>query len=162
MKMKFDLDFYNGYTDSLNNYAGIFKRLTAKTFKHLNITGYYLVEVNLIDSAEIQDVNKEYRGIDAPTDVISFALRDKVVGEVNIIQDNDTPILLGSILIAVDVAMNQAEQYNHDLRRELKFLYLHGLLHLLGYDHNNEEEEKKMFGLQDEILGKRKEKNNEQ
>ncbi|NCA96345.1 MAG: rRNA maturation RNase YbeY, partial [Methanomicrobia archaeon] len=106
-----------------------------------------------VDNDTIHQINRDYRHIDRPTDVISFAFNDEVEGEVHI-QGAQT-VLLGTILISVDKAKIQAEAYGHSLDRELKFLFIHGLLHLLGYDHQNSEEEKEMFQLQEDILGKR-------
>ena len=105
------------------------------------------VEFNIIivDNNKIRKINKEYRGIDKETDVISFAL-----------EDNDNiklPYrLLGDIYISIDKASVQAVEYGHSLLRELGFLSIHGLLHLLGYDHMNEKDEKIMFDRQELIL----------
>ena len=100
----------------------------------------------IIDNEEIHKINKEYRGIDRPTDVISFAL-----------EDDDTFIsldkrMLGDIYISIDKAKEQANEYGHALLRELCFLSIHGILHLLGYDHMEPDEEKEMFELQERIL----------
>ena len=105
-----------------------------------------LVNIIIVDNKEIRKINKEYRGIDRETDVISFALED----------DNtfiELPIrVLGDIYISIDKAKSQALEYGHSLKREICFLVVHGILHLLGYDHMNEEEEKIMFERQDKIL----------
>ena len=99
----------------------------------------------------IHSINREYRNIDRPTDVISFAFLDND----DLPPIKGAPILLGDIYICKEIAIKQAEEYNHSLRRELAFLYTHGLLHLFGYDHvNNQDEEKLMFSLQDKILNK--------
>ncbi len=102
--------------------------------------------VIIIDNEEIHKINKEYRGIDRPTDVISFAL-----------EDDDTFVamekrILGDIYISIDKAREQAVEYGHSLLRELCFLTIHGILHLLGYDHMEASEEKIMFELQERIL----------
>lgn len=105
------------------------------------------VEFNIIivNNDRIQDINKNYRNIDRVTDVISFALEDY--------EDIKLPHrLLGDIYISIDKARGQAVEYNHSLLRELGFLSIHGLLHLLGYDHMNKDEEKIMFDKQKEIL----------
>ena len=96
-------------------------------------------------------MNREYRGIDRPTDVISFAFLD---GEENkeALLHGTGPVSLGDIYISIDKAKEQAEEYGHPLERELSFLFVHGLLHLLGYDHMTKEDEQVMFKLQDEIL----------
>lgn len=99
-----------------------------------------------VDLEEIQRINREYRGIDRVTDVISFALED-TEDHIN----NDIRIL-GDIYICIPKMKEQANTYGHSIKRELSFLTVHGLLHLLGYDHMNEEEEKIMFGLQELVL----------
>ncbi|MGG4253854.1 rRNA maturation RNase YbeY [Bacillus licheniformis] len=111
------------------------------------------VSVTIVNNEEIQKINKEYRGKDYPTDVISFALEEGGEGEVEII-GADMPPVLGDIIISVDKAREQAEEYGHSLMRELGFLTVHGFLHLLGYDHMTEEEEKEMFTKQKEILNR--------
>ena len=99
-----------------------------------------------VDSNEIQRINKEYRGMDKVTDVISFALEDTK-------DDIDNNIrVLGDIYICIPRMLEQAEDYGNSINRELSFLTFHGLLHILGYDHMNKEEEKVMFALQELIL----------
>ena len=106
------------------------------------------VEFNIIiiDNPRIHEMNKEYRGVDRETDVITFALEDHKDIEFEDLR------LLGDVYISIDKARSQAKDYGHSLKREISFLAIHGLLHLLGYDHMNPEDEKVMFGLQDEIL----------
>lgn len=106
------------------------------------------VAVSFVDEEEIQAINKAYRNKDAVTDVISFALEE---GEDDF-EMPDAPRVLGDIIICVKHALEQSEEYGHSFERELGFLSLHGLLHLLGYDHMNEADEARMFGRQDEIL----------
>jgi len=100
----------------------------------------------ITDNEYIHKINKEYRGIDRPTDVISFALEDNT----DFIEPEFR--VLGDIYISLDKVKEQASLYEHSFLRELAFLTIHGLLHLLGYDHMNEEDEKVMFSKQDEIL----------
>ena len=102
----------------------------------------------IVDNEKIHEINKEYRGIDRPTDVISFALED----EKDMILDSSVGRILGDIYISLDKCKSQAEEYGHSFLRELAFLSVHGLLHLQGYDHMEKEDEKVMFKLQDEIL----------
>ena len=105
-----------------------------------------LFNIILVDNDYIHKLNKEYRGIDRVTDVISFALedsQDKVKLDFRV---------LGDIYISVDKAKDQAKEYGHSFLRELSFLTIHGLLHLLGYDHMTKEEEEIMFKKQDELL----------
>ena len=96
-------------------------------------------------------MNREYRNVDRPTDVISFAFLDNEENKDEMLKHSG-PVCLGDIYISVDKAKEQAEEYGHPLKRELSFLFVHGLLHLLGYDHMNKEDEEVMFKLQDEIL----------
>lgn len=105
-----------------------------------------IFNIIFVSNEEIHNINKEYRNIDRVTDVISFALEDNK----DIVYDDFR--LLGDIYIAIDVAYDQAVEYNHSREREVCFLATHGLLHLLGYDHMIEEDEKEMFGLQEELL----------
>ena len=99
-----------------------------------------------VTKEEIHELNKQYRGVDRVTDVISFALED-----VNDVSLTDVRVL-GDIYICIDRMKEQALEYNHSETRELSFLTVHGLLHLLGYDHQTKEEEEIMFNLQRKIL----------
>ncbi len=105
-----------------------------------------IFNIIFVDNDKIHEINKEYRKVDRVTDVISFALEDNP----DIVYDDFR--LLGDIYIAIDVAYDQAIEYNHSREREVCFLATHGVLHLLGYDHMTEEEEKEMFGIQEELL----------
>lgn len=100
----------------------------------------------IVDNEYIHQLNKTYRGVDRPTDVISFALEDNGACE------TEFGRILGDIYISIDQARIQAKEYGHSLKRELAFLSIHGFLHLLGYDHMTEEEEKEMIGRQEWIL----------
>lgn len=109
------------------------------------------VSVTFVTNEQIRVINHEYRGKDQATDVISFAMEEMGEDELEIIGE-DIPLMLGDIIISIERAREQAEEYGHTYERELGFLAIHGLLHLLGYDHMTEEDEKKMFGKQEEIL----------
>ena len=100
----------------------------------------------IVDNEKIHKINKEYRNVDRPTDVISFAMEDNMD-----IKYEDFR-LLGDIYISIDKCYEQAKEYEHSRVREICFLATHGILHLLGYDHMEEEEEKEMFRLQEESL----------
>ena len=103
--------------------------------------------VIFVDNKYIHELNKTYRGIDRPTDVITFALED----EKDIINGSENR-MLGDVYIILEKAHSQAEEYGHSFKRELSFLAVHGFYHLLGYDHMTPEEEKIMFGKQEEVL----------
>ena len=101
----------------------------------------------IVNNEYIHELNKNYRGIDRETDVITFALED----EDSIVIPDDERIL-GDIYISIDKARSQAEEYGHSLLRELSFLAVHGFYHLLGYDHMTKEDEEVMFKKQEEVL----------
>ncbi len=107
-----------------------------------------LFNVIIIDNEKIRQINKDYRGIDRETDVISFALED----DTKCVQFENEPRVLGDIYISLEKARKQAISYGHSFKREICFLALHGFLHLLGYDHMKKEEEKIMFERQELIL----------
>ena len=123
--------------EKLMDYACKYMKLDNVTFN-----------IIIVNNDEIHRINKEYRGIDRPTDVISFALED----EKDMVLSDEVGRILGDIYISIDKCRSQAEEYGHSFLRELAFLSVHGFLHLQGYDHMNEEDEKVMFKLQDEIL----------
>ena len=105
-----------------------------------------IFNIIFVSNEEIHKINREYRNIDRVTDVISFALEDNK----DIVYEDFR--LRGDIYIAIDVAYDQAIEYNHSREREVCFLVTHGILHLLGYDHMTVEEEKEMFSLQEKLL----------
>lgn len=121
------------------------KKLINYAVKYLNLKDIEF-GVIFVDNNKIKELNRIYRNIDRETDVITFRLADYeevIFNNVNI---------LGDIYISLDKALSQSIEYNHSYLRELSFLLIHGFLHLLGYDHMNEEDEKVMFKLQEEIL----------
>ncbi|CCF05908.1 rRNA maturation RNase YbeY [Bacillus velezensis] len=109
------------------------------------------VSVTIVTNEEIRRINRDYRGKDTPTDVISFALEEEGEDEVEIV-GADMPPVLGDIIISADRTKEQAEEYGHSFMRELGFLAVHGFLHLLGYDHMTKEEEEEMFSKQKDLL----------
>lgn len=122
------------------------KKIINFALKHENLNNV-IFNVIFVDRDKITELNRDYRGIDRETDVISFALED---GEANI--NFEFGRLLGDIYICVPKMKAQAQEYGHSETREMGFLTIHGLLHLLGYDHMTKEEEKIMFAKQEEIL----------
>lgn len=132
---EFGVDFNYDYLNDVCNH----------TLEKLNIKNAFF-DVIFIDDEKMHEMNKEYRGIDRTTDVLSFALEDNDTYKSEIRE-------LGDIFVSIPKMKAQAKEYGHSEKRELSFLVCHGLLHLLGYDHTrSEEEEKIQFGLQDEIL----------
>ena len=146
--MNIDFVFDNEVDNFENNYEQDFIAIIEQALKTLGIEDDVEVSCVLVDDERIHEINREYRHIDRSTDVISFAMEDNDQFYVE-----GMPRTLGDIFISVDHAKKQAEEYGHSLRREMCFLFTHGILHLLGYDHMTDEQEKEMFGLQDQILG---------
>jgi probable rRNA maturation factor len=134
------------------------------------------VALTFVDNEAIRELNRDYRGLDQPTDVLSFAMMEitedelKMSGGAELSDESDgsdesdeiesdEPApgqeyadLLGDIIISVPKAVAQSEEYGHSMERELGFLFVHGFLHLIGYDHQDEAAERKMFDLQERIL----------
>lgn len=145
-----ELDFNSKFAEC-DSYEQFYLELMDVTLKKLDIKCDPIVSVSIVDNHYIHKINKKYRQIDRPTDVISFAFLDSE-NNYDKILFSPGPVVLGDIYISLDKAKEQAEEYGHSLHRELSFLFVHGLLHLLGYDHMTKEEEKVMFQLQEEIL----------
>lgn len=143
------IDFVNQVSKGFDKFEECFNEYYVKIFKELNLKGDYITDVTIVDNKTIHKINKEYRNIDRPTDVISFAFLDEE-SERNL---KGGPISLGQIIISYEKAEEQAKEYGHSLKREMCFLFVHGMLHLLGFDHMEEKDEKIMFSLQDKILG---------
>lgn len=141
-----EISIYNRTNEDVNRWQKIFEEIAVSAEKKLHLPSTYEISVTFVRSRTIHIINKEYRGIDRPTDVISFAVND--VPELVDLPDKD----LGDIFLNIDYARKQAKAYGHSYKREVSFLFTHGLLHCLGYDHMTEEEEKVMFALQNEIL----------
>jgi probable rRNA maturation factor len=123
--------------------------LLKKTLLATNHSMNVLVDVNITTNQTIRKYNAMYRKKDMETDVLSFAFLEnakKIKGQ---------PIHLGQLIISYQKAFSQAAAYGHSRERELSFLFVHGLLHLLGYNHETASDEQKMLDLQDKILGKR-------
>jgi len=144
-----ELDF-NSLIDGYDEYEEVYLDLLTKTLSYLKIKCSPIVSVSLVDEKLIHQINRDYRHIDRVTDVISFAFLDNEDCESILKSKGD--VVLGDIYICLDVAKRQAEEYGHSLNRELRFLFIHGLLHLLGYDHMTKEDEEIMFPLQEKIL----------
>lgn len=151
--MNLEINDEYGLAD-LDKFNDIYLDLFKKTLEIIKFNDNVQMSVTFVNKEFIHQLNKNYRNIDRPTDVISFAYLDDK-NEHNI--KSPYPIDLGEIYICIDVAKENALQYKNSLNRELSFLFVHGLLHLLGYDHMKQEDEEVMFHLQDIILGDKNE-----
>lgn len=137
----------------LKDYEKIFKKILKRIKKEVNVKGKIGMSVTLCDNAYIHELNKTYRNKDMPTDVLSFAIEDGMDENlINEIKKVSSVREIGDIVISYDKAQEQAKEYEHSLNREMCFLFTHGVLHLLGYDHINKSDEDVMFSLQKKIL----------
>ncbi len=130
------------------DFKHIFDQVVDIAFKKLNIYKEYDLSVNFVDDKTIREINKNYRNIDSKTDVISFAMLDNL----DIVSQDGSDLDLGDIFISIETAKAQAISINQSTEREILFLFIHGLLHLLGYDHIEKSDEEVMFTLQEEII----------
>ncbi len=105
------------------------------------------VSLVFVDDDYIQELNNNYRGVDSPTDVLSFAMLE---GES--LPEEEEEVILGDVIISLETAERQAREYGHSFQREVAYLTLHGVLHLLGYDHQEEEDRRRMREREEEIL----------
>lgn len=110
------------------------------------------VSLTLVDDTRIHELNRDYRGVDRPTDVLSFALQEETEDEPDIVDYEDD--LLGDIVISVERARTQAVEYGHSFERELVYLAVHGTLHLLGYDHENEKDKTIMRQQEETVMSR--------
>jgi probable rRNA maturation factor len=138
------IELFNETNENLDEYIDTIKEVLVHGLDKLKI-GDVTFNIIFVNNPYIHELNKNYRNIDRETDVITFALEDDKTF-------NPEERILGDVYISIDKAKSQSEEYGHSLKRELCFLAVHGMLHLLGYDHMKKEEEKVMFTLQEEIL----------
>lgn len=135
------LNLINQFDGSTREYKKTIRPVVMAGARILRLKGKKVLSVILVDNEEIHRLNREYRHIDRPTDVISF-------------EDTEGGEELGDVFISIEKAREQAAEYGHSFERELGFLACHGFLHCNGYDHLDEESEKAMFALQDIIMDK--------
>lgn len=132
------------------NLIAIYKQLLTHTLMLLSLPNDVIVDVALISSVAMKKYNAKFRDKNYATDVLSFPFLEDVKNP-----NHTPPLHLGQILINYQKAYQQAKTYGHEPLREFSFLFVHGLLHVLGYHHDTIEEEKLMISLQQQILGKR-------
>ena len=135
------VDLVARFEEVMGEREGLLDSRFAQYSSLLTATAHGLLELILVDDEKIAQINGDYRGKEGPTDVISFAYLEAGEGEI-----------VGDIFISVDTAKRQAEEKGHSLERELAILFVHGLLHCFGFDHNNDEEEAEMEGWAEKVL----------
>ena len=136
-----DMSFYHEELETL------VRRVLAKGAELQKVPEDAEISLLICDGPTIHELNREYRNVDAPTDVLSFALNE---GDEDISEEE--ALALGDIVINIDRAKEQAEEFGHSKEREIAYLSVHGFLHILGYDHYEEEEKKEMRKAEEEIL----------
>ena len=155
MKIYWDTDT----TELTAKQTALLDRVASAVAVHEKILDGYVASILFVDTSEIQALNRDYRGKDATTDVLSFPVPETFTNlsypTVDTLENNNATKAektLGDIVICMEIAKQQASEYGHSLERELAFLVVHGMLHLLGYDHETAEDETSMFSIQDAIL----------
>ncbi|MFV0440652.1 MAG: rRNA maturation RNase YbeY [Lachnospirales bacterium] len=149
MEVLFNFDTEDKRINELGfNIEDLIKDVVFGTVIFEKFTSNVEVSVSVVDNEEIRELNKKYRQKDSVTDVLSFPLYSELPLEI----DSDEIIALGDIVISLDKAFKQAKEYGHSVKREIAFLTAHSMLHLLGYDHMNENDEEVMLRKQKKIL----------
>lgn len=110
--------------------------------KEIEFTDDYEVSVSFVDDEEIHELNRDYRGVDRTTDVLSFPMDDEFTN------------MLGDIVININKVIEQAKEYGHSEKREISYLTVHSTLHLMGFDHEEEEDKKEMRAVEDRVMEK--------
>lgn len=145
-------------TESLPaGWEALLRRIAASALSYEGAPADAEVGLTVVDNAAIAGLNAQYRGIDEPTDVLSFPMfTAEELARLRADPDlfPERPLLLGDVVVSAAKAKEQAREYGHGLERELAFLFLHGLLHLLGHDHEEEEARRRMRAAEEEILSK--------
>lgn len=142
-----DVLFENNTKEEVN--YKLIENVISGALKYEGVSDNTEISVTIVDNEEIRKINNKFRNIDRATDVLSFPLIDFDNED---LPNDGSKIYLGDIIISIERAKEQANEYGHSLDREVGFLTAHSMLHLLGYDHMVPEEEKVMFAKQEEIL----------
>ena len=130
------------------------KKIARRVLKAEGVTTPYEVSLVFTDSETVQRLNRDYRGVDRPTDVLAFYMLTQKEANSFFALPPDGVLRLGEVIISYPQAAEQAKEQGHSVEQELALLIIHGILHLLGYDHEQPEEEKRMRGREEELLGK--------
>lgn len=144
----------NNTTDKNINFDSNLEKVAREVFKEEGIFFELEISLTFVDKEEIHRLNKEYRNVDRPTDVLSFPIyenKDQLFEQIKRFGENSN-LILGDIVICMDIAKEQAEEFGHSLERELMYLSSHSILHLLGYDHMREDEKKVMRSKEKTIM----------
>lgn len=144
------------HTEFTQAYAELLEKTALCCLEEENIGVGCEINILITDDEAIRELNRQFREIDKPTDVLSFPMADisegKIADEGADLDIDEGLLVIGDIVISMETAKKQAEQYGHSLERELAFLTAHGMFHLLGYDHMESHEEKMMMEKQEKVL----------
>ena len=155
-----ELEFENQLEEDFSSLEERYRHIMETAFSMLDVKINYEVDVSLVDDETIHEMNRDYREIDRATDVLSFPMHDfPAPGDFSLLEEESDlmnpetgEVLLGDIVISVDHVRAQAKEYGHSELREFSFLIAHSMLHLLGYDHMDDDEREEMESLQESIL----------
>lgn len=154
MQVDFYFDNRQSRLENIGEMDELIEQVVEEALKTEAPDGHYEVSVVYVDNEEIRLLNKQYRGIDSSTDVLSFPMLDfetpGVISE--LCNELDDTIALGDIVLSLEQAVFQAQEYGHSLKREVAYLTVHSVLHLLGYDHMEEEERSVMRKKEEALL----------
>ncbi|XMB87303.1 rRNA maturation RNase YbeY [Mycoplasmatota bacterium WC44] len=131
------INYFNKTEENTEIFEELGTMITNNAYKYMKLKGDKEISFIFLTNDEIQQMNKDYRSKDYPTDVLTFP------------SDDD---YLGDIFISIDKVKEQAVEFNHSVETEMSFMFVHGFLHAIGYDHLTDDEHKEMFDLQDQIL----------
>ncbi|MBQ9314623.1 MAG: rRNA maturation RNase YbeY [Clostridia bacterium] len=139
--------------EELPNEEALIKKVVKKVLEEEKVVQDVDVYITLTNNEEIHKINKEYREVDRPTDVLSFPMYEREeIYKLKADENDEVEKILGDIIVSIEKVKEQAEEYGHSFERELAYLVTHGCLHLLGYDHMIEEEQKEMRTREELIL----------
>jgi probable rRNA maturation factor len=144
--------------DLKEEHAGLLNKTVLTCLQDENVEIGCEINILITNDASIRQINRQFRNIDRPTDVLSFPIinikNGRILSEEGDYDMDEGLLLLGDIVISIETAQRQADQYGHPLERELAFLVSHGVFHLLGYDHMEKDEETIMMSKQELVLNK--------
>ncbi len=147
MSLVVDVDIRTEIPEELPQVDQFTERVLTAAARYLKVSGE--VSISFVSDEEIHELNRFYRHVDRPTDVLSFALSE---GEDDLDLPDEVTEPLGDIVLSLPTAVRQSMDYGHSLRREVAFLLVHGFLHLLGFDHQESEAEQEMTSIQESVL----------
>ena len=147
-----DIQIEDQFADAVD--PSLIERAVAAALAAESVAGAIELGVLVTDDAELHRLNRDYRGVDAPTDVLSFAGEEEAEDAPGFVRPPDAPRYLGDLAISYERVVAQAQEYGHSRERELAFLTVHGVLHLLGYDHERgPEDEAAMRAREEAVMG---------